>query len=138
MKISFTLYGPPRPMPRPRFSRRGFAYTPKKVKIEKQEFILKVNKHKPQEMITCPVRLTISFMMPIPKSTTHKDRAKMNSDIVPHIKKPDIDNLVKFVMDGLTNAGFWKNDSNVWVIYADKRYDSKSRTIITITGDSHE
>ncbi|MCL2139963.1 MAG: RusA family crossover junction endodeoxyribonuclease [Treponema sp.] len=38
------------------------------------------------------------------------------------MKKPDLDNLLKAVMDALTAAGAWKDDAQVRSIKASKHY----------------
>ncbi len=76
------------------------------------------------------LRLDLKFIMPIPKSYSKKKKLSLlNAD---HLKKPDIDNMIKFVMDAL-NKIFWKDDSQVSCLYATKIYGSKPRTEITIT-----
>ncbi len=44
---------------------------------------------------------------------------------IQHAKKPDIDNLVKAVMDAMTFAGVWRDDSLVWNVHATKIYAGK-------------
>lgn len=48
------------------------------------------------------------FLLPIPKSTSKKDRAAMMGR--PHMKKPDIDNLQKALLDSVWPEG----DQEVW------------------------
>jgi Holliday junction resolvase RusA-like endonuclease len=55
--------------------------------------------------------------MPIPKGM------KINEDdFMPHIRKPDTDNLLKAVMDSITQAGVWKDDALVYFTEASKGY----------------
>ena len=49
----------------------------------------------------------IIFYMPMPKSWSRSKRLKMTGR--PHQVKPDIDNLMKALMDAL-----YKNDSSIW------------------------
>lgn len=60
-----------------------------------------------------PVQLTVVFYLPRPKAI--KDR------LVPHLKKPDLDKLLRSVKDGLTKV-VWLDDSQVIAIHAEKRY----------------
>jgi Holliday junction resolvase RusA-like endonuclease len=53
----------------------------------------------------------------MPKSAPKKDRER---GIVPKLTKPDIDNVVKIVCDGL-NGVAWIDDSRVWKISAEKK-----------------
>jgi Holliday junction resolvase RusA-like endonuclease len=41
---------------------------------------------------------------------------------VPHGKKPDVDNLLKAVMDAMTTAEVWKDDALVYATEAGKWY----------------
>ena len=40
----------------------------------------------------------------------------------PHLKKPDVDNLLKPIVDGLTEAGMWIDDNQVWSMKIQKVY----------------
>lgn len=57
----------------------------------------------------------IVFYIPMPKSWSKKKRDKMY--MLPHDQKPDIDNLIKAVMDALK-----PDDKKVWKISAEKRW----------------
>ena len=54
-------------------------------------------------------------------------------------KKPDIDNLIKFVMDSLSgHNGFFLDDNQVYTIYAEKLYSDNPRTEILIADEDQE
>ena len=53
-----------------------------------------------------PLVLSIDYRLPRPKRL--KDRTG-----VPHVGKPDMDNLAKAVKDALTQAGVWADDAQV-------------------------
>jgi len=73
-----------------------------------------------KQTITGPVRLTVRFSMPMPKIM------KMaNSVPIPHIKKPDTDNLLKAVMDAMTAEKVWHDDAQVFETIAGKYYTGK-------------
>lgn len=67
------------------------------------------------ERVIGPARCTITFWMPRPKS------APKTRDIMPAVGK-DLDKLVRAVLDSLTNAGVWRDDSQVVSLHAEKRY----------------
>jgi Holliday junction resolvase RusA-like endonuclease len=50
----------------------------------------------------------------------------------PHTVKPDIDNLVKLVLDAMTKAGFWKDDSQVVILKAEKRWAGNEECGISV------
>jgi Holliday junction resolvase RusA-like endonuclease len=60
-----------------------------------------------------PVELFIRFNMPRPRS--HKQKVWVLDP-----RKPDVDNLVKAVMDALTTVGVWKDDSQVAKLTTEK------------------
>ena len=58
-----------------------------------------------------PVELGLNFYLPRPQRLMRKG----NPDgPLPHIVKPDLDNLVKAVKDVITLSGLWKDDCQVW------------------------
>jgi Holliday junction resolvase RusA-like endonuclease len=78
-----------------------------------------------------PLKASFRFYMPIPKSTTKKARRAILDGENAHIKKPDLDNLVKFAKDCLNGAA-WGDDSQVCEMVARKQYDEQPRTEIVI------
>ena len=67
--------------------------------------------------------LDVLFLIPMPNSWSNKKKEKMNG--LPHKQKPDTDNLVKAVKDALK-----KDDSDVWLEKAEKRWAYKGSIII--------
>lgn len=57
----------------------------------------------------------ITFYLPMPKSWSGKRRAEMNG--APHQQKPDVDNLVKALMDACL-----AEDQGVWDLRISKRW----------------
>ena len=100
--------------PRPRVTSKGFVYYPAKYtqfKRRLEQEIAKLGINPLPEGI--PLSLKVRFAMPKPK------RGKYIGD---HYKKPDLDNLVKSLCDGLEGAGVLKNDSQIAHIEAYKSY----------------
>lgn len=60
-----------------------------------------------------PVRLTVVFYLPRPKSLPKR--------VAAHLKKPDLDKLVRSVKDALTKV-VWQDDAQVTELNAVKRY----------------
>jgi len=107
MKLIYSVFveGQPKAQPRPRKGRYGNFYKPDVVMPWRQTiqiFFLKERK----AMIDGPVILTVKFFFQKAKG--------LNGKIVPHIAKPDTDNLIKPVKDALTEIGIWKDDSQVY------------------------
>tara|TARA_R110000822_G_scaffold112812_4_gene243798 strand:- start:1584 stop:1970 length:387 start_codon:yes stop_codon:yes gene_type:complete len=63
--------------------------------------------------------LFLEFYMPMPKSWSKKKKLDLLNK--PHQQKPDIDNLVKGVMDAI-----FKEDSHVHTIYAKKIWSNEA------------
>lgn len=83
---------------------------------------------RPAAPITTPISLHLDLWMPLPKS-----RAGENPG--PHVCRPDLDNLVKAVMDALTDDGWWRDDALVWSLAATKQYaapDAQTGATITV------
>lgn len=64
-----------------------------------------------------PVEVHIAFAMPRPKSRADDDW---------HATRPDIDKLTRAVLDALTTAQVWRDDSRVADLKAWKRYADDS------------
>lgn len=68
--------------------------------------------------------------MPIPKGISNKKRGEWH-ELKPHVKRPDLDNLVKTVCDALNGIAF-EDDSALVQIVASKIYSENPRTEITL------
>ena len=129
--IRFTIQGSPVAKGRPRFARRGnfvATYTPKNTAQAENEIQREALNHI-IEPITDPVELSIVFYMAIPRSTSKKRADTLKN--APHVKRPDVDNLAKLVLDAL-NGIAWKDDSQVYSMSVEKRYSDNPRTEVTI------
>lgn len=69
-----------------------------------------------------PVALVVHFVLPRPKRLLRK---KDPDGQVAHTSKPDLDNLVKSVMDSLNHISLWCDDKVVTQIWASKAYAEK-------------
>ena len=104
--------------PRPRITRFG-AYYPKKYQDYKDYLkyyltLLNLNKFEDK-----PLYLNIVFNIQIPNSLSKKKKLELNGQYV--IKKPDIDNYLKSVMDAM-NSIVYKDDSQIASISIIKKY----------------
>jgi Holliday junction resolvase RusA-like endonuclease len=80
--------------------------------------------------ITGPARLTLRFSFPPPKGMEIKGLT------APHTKKPDLDNLLKAVMDSLTVIKIWKDDAQVFETpNLGKYYGKKAGVQIIVESD---
>jgi Holliday junction resolvase RusA-like endonuclease len=115
---------------RPRFARAGkFVKTYNDQQTEEGLFMWHLQQQWKQEPLERPISMKMRFVMPIPKGTSAtRSFSMMDSE---HTKKPDLDNLIKFVKD-CCNEIVWRDDSLVWQIDAVKVYGYPARTEIEI------
>lgn len=130
----FFVEGTPKAQPRHRQGQFG-AYTPDSVKGWRELIWIEARKHRPPEPHLGPVSVMLTFVMPRPKS-----HFRTNGQINPkyadvrHTKKPDADNMLKAVKDELEQIGYYKNDSQIWRIHAEKTWaDLGQRSGMNIT-----
>ena len=115
----------PKPAPRPRVTKFG-AYNDKDYTSWKNGLKL-LAKSKIKQPLEGAIEINIEFLYSIPKSWSKKDKENANY----HTFKPDIDNLIKSVLDGLNGIAY-KDDSQVCKIEAIKRYGDKDSVIIKL------
>lgn len=125
--------GNPKAQPRPQFRRFGnFVSTYDPAKPNKdiiKQYISLVYKNKLKK-IKEPILFKLTAFMPIPKSLSLKKSKELIGQY--HTKKPDIDNIYKFVSD-LLNGIMYEDDSQISKIICEKVYDLNPRVEIEIT-----
>lgn len=72
------------------------------------------------------------FLDRFKKKISKKEKARRIRGTVLPIVKPDCDNYIKSLLDGM-NGVVWKDDALITDIFAHKRYSDKPRIEITIT-----
>lgn len=119
------IEGQPKGQPRPRaFARGGVArvYDPGTAEGWKSAIALGLRDARPEAPLVGPVRVYATFYMPRPKRLMRKS----DSDhTIPHVAKPDIDNLLKAVFDACTQLGVWEDDAQVVDLSTTKAYAPK-------------
>lgn len=129
--ICLDLYGEPIAKKRPRFRRMGkFVSTYDAQEKLKEGYQWQVKALYRDPPLLCPILLDVCFHMPIPKSTSGIRRKQMLAGLIYHIKRPDLDNLVKF-LDYL-NGIIFADDSQIVELRAKKIYSSNPGTVIRI------
>ena len=137
--VSLIVYGDPVPQPRPRITTRGsfaHAYVPKKHPVhEYRALIAKEWKTPwvalPHDPFAGPVSVSIAFHFSRPTSHLRKDGSPKAS--APEYPRPDVDNLAKAVLDALTDASAWADDSQVVSLTVRKKWSQVPHTLITIS-----
>lgn len=132
MIISLTIPGIPIAKKRPRFFRRGkFVGTYNAQETEEGRFMFELHRLFNETPLEGPLKLKLVFAMPIPKSLSKAKIKEILAGTLRHTKKPDLDNLVKFVKD-CCNGVIWKDDSQVFELKARKEYSDIAKTFIEI------
>jgi len=117
-RVLFFVAGEPKPLARPRATRRGqhagiYQEKPQWYALVAHEAALR----RGEGCFEGPVRVDLEFRMPRTKSLP-KTREK------PHVTRPDIDNLSKLILDAMTPI-LIANDTQVVDLRARKRYALK-------------
>ena len=104
----------------------GNVYTPNKTKDYeewiKQSFFLKYPRFK---ILENRVKIEIVAYLKIPQKTSKANTELMLNDKISPLKKPDIDNIGKVVLDALNNFVI-KDDIQVSKISIEKRYGEEA------------
>lgn len=121
--IKFVIHTTPTGKGRPRVviaKGKPHAFTPLRTMIAEQEIKMAVYQRYKELPFSpgTPLRLSVVFYMARPKS--------LPKQVTEHTKKPDIDNLLKTLMDGLSGY-LVHSDAEVVQIIASKRYGSPAR-----------
>lgn len=131
--IRFTVPGIPVAKGRPRLGSRGgrpCAFTPAKtVAYEGLVAMAGQQAMAGREPLSGPLSLSIIATFPIAKSWSAKKKAAARF----HISRPDADNLLKAIGDGL-NGVVWADDCQIARASVEKRYGDLPGVVITIGG----
>jgi Holliday junction resolvase RusA-like endonuclease len=118
---------------RPKFTRMGHAYTPKKT----ADYEKAIREHYQTEggaLFDGAIEVRLEFLMPVPKSFPKKIHKQIEEGTLKHTKKPDADNLAKAILDALNEVAF-TDDSHITKLTLIKKYSFNSGTIMTIKED---
>lgn len=118
---------------RPRLnSYTGRVYTPTRTKdyeeLVEQYFLLKYPRYKTLEG---RIKMDIVANFEIPKSTTKTAKTQMLENTISPTKKPDIDNIVKIILDAMNNIAF-KDDTQITKISVEKKYSESEKVFVKI------
>jgi Holliday junction resolvase RusA-like endonuclease len=131
--IRFFIPGKPEPKGRPRFTRSGRTYTPLKTQEWENTVGLTAIQHKPTELWTGPIACGLVFQLPKPLKHPKKK-------ILRHIVKPDLDNVIKAILDAMEGIIF-KGDQQIYRLYtekiffADTEVNARAKMLIALEGE---
>ena len=134
--ISFTVPGQPVGKGRPKVASRGgkFAqlYTPEKTaNYEGLVALAGRTAMDGRDLIAGPVSVSLDIRLAIPASWSKKKQAAALCGNVAATKKPDSDNVIKAIFDGL-NGVVWVDDVQAVELTARKRYAGVPGVVVTI------
>ena len=133
--VTFTVPGSPVGKQRPRFSRRsGRTYTPEKTVNYETLVRLSYQQQVDAEPFERdkPLSLKLEIYQQIPNSVSKKKREMMNGKKILPTKRPDIDNVIKSVLDAVNGTAF-HDDSQIVKIYAVKYFSEYPEVKVTIS-----
>lgn len=118
---------------RPRLnSYTGAVYTPTRTKdyesLVEQYFLLKYPRFKALEG---RIKVNIIAYFAIPKTTKKSDINEMLENNISPTKKPDIDNIVKVVLDSMNKFAF-KDDNQITKLEVEKKYAQGDKVYVKI------
>lgn len=122
MEIMLRIDGSPVGKSRPRFTKGGRAYTPKKTRFYEEQVADAATKAMAGVRYNdAPVQVFMIAYMEIPKS--YSDAKKKRCMAGQHNPtRPDVDNIIKAVLDGC-NGIVYKDDRFVFDVRCIRRYD---------------
>lgn len=121
------LSGQPKSLGRPRISRGGRAYTPQSSRDYQKKHLADLGEA-PFKLLG-PIRIQITFVSKRPQRLQRKvdPDSRIWKDT-----KPDLDNMIKMVMDIFTKWGIWADDAQVVSIQAEDYYCGKNEEPHTV------
>ena len=133
MKYQFEVPGEIVGKERPRVNMyTGRVYTPGKTKdyefLVQQYFKMKYPRY---EMLEGRLSINIIAYLKIPKSTSKAKVEEMLENKISPTKKPDIDNIIKIVLDAMNKFAF-KDDTQVTKLEVEKKYAETSKIYVKI------
>lgn len=134
--ILFEIPGEPVAQGRPRAGKswggKTVLYDPDKSRDFKQYVRLVGSQHAPKELIIGPVDLAVDIYRATPKKyQTKPKQALIEKGELRPTTKPDVDNYVKGVKDGL-NKVIWQDDSQVVNLTVRKFYSMHPRVVVRV------
>ncbi|KYG89014.1 hypothetical protein A0U40_13385 [[Bacillus] sp. KCTC 13219] len=133
--IQFVIPGKVQAQERPRFSRAGKGvrtHDAPKSRNYKEWVRLIAMQNKPPEPLQGALRLEVDiYVMPPKKYHTKPKQALINCGELRPVTKPDADNLVKGIKDGM-NGIIWGDDAQIVELVARKWYSMEPRAEIKV------
>lgn len=131
IEIKFNeVFNAPMGSPRPRFRNTGrYAHAHTYMPTKYTEHKKYLQNQMPKLNLENALKIELDFYFPLLKSWSKKKKSEMVGQY--KVTKPDIDNLMKTVLDACNNY-LWKDDNQIAEITSSKRYGIEPKIIIRI------
>lgn len=104
---------------------RAFLGTDAKGNRVQAELCALLSAHVPPQDFPRDMPLTVSIEFAFPYRKSEKKRVIREKRVIPHASRPDVDNLVKFLLDCMTRTHFWNDDGQVFSLSLRKVYSAE-------------
>lgn len=135
--FTIRIMGDPVATGRVRFSKQGGAYKPTKTRNAMARRIVLIQKSMRENNVSktdLAVRVELNFYHKRPQRL--KTKKYNQKELIFKTTKPDVDNLIKLMLDSGTNAGLWEDDNQICQIEVKDWYscdpDPDPRTIMNV------
>ena len=137
--IKFTVWGEPKGKGRPRFTKNGHTYTPAGTvsyeDLAKLEYKQQCGDIRFDKGVMLDMKISAYFA--IPKSASKKKQRQMLEGELRPTKKPDMDNIIKIIADGLNGIAYY-DDSQIVECTVRKFYSEEPRVEVMIEREVYE
>ena len=133
MVVKFIVLGTPTAKGRPRMTRQGHTYTPQKTvmyeNLVRLEYQRQCGSFQFDRDALLDVRMIAYY--PIPKSVSQKNRQMRADHRIRPMKRPDVDNVCKSILDSLNQIAY-HDDAQVVDCQVRKFYGDTPKVVVTI------
>lgn len=126
--MRFEIPGKPFAKQRPRMTKRGHAFTPAAT-VSFERTVGQYAMNAGAKPLEGPVKLTVIAIFEPAKSWSQKKRDAYLWE--PHTQRPDLDNCLKAILDGLNRIAF-ADDGQVCAFECRKMWGDSAKTIVEV------
>lgn len=131
--VVFEIKGQPMGKQRPKFTRVGKyakVYTPRET--TNYEKMVAMSYYGYEYFGKEPLSIRIKAYYQIPKSYSFKKKMQCFDGVIRPTVKPDVDNVAKVILDGLSNGVAFDDDKQVVELIVEKYYSLEPRVLVSI------
>ena len=134
-EVIFMIPGEPKGKGRPRFARVGNyvkTYTPEATAV--YENLIKIcyqKEHGPRFAREKQLKLSVWIYMKIPESASEKKKRQMMAGEIRPTKRPDADNVLKAILDGLNDVAY-HDDAQIVDVDVHRYYSITPHCVVVI------